>query len=333
MSSISDRLPPPSEVLDLVRGSQRFLLCGHVRPDGDCLGAQLALHGVLRALGKTVRIVNPDPLAPQYDYLSEWASFEVYAGGELFAHDVAVVLDFCELARCGPLEAPLTRARSRKLVVDHHLFHAKPWWDLAFVDPQAASTGLLVRRMGSALGVAVNSAIAHGVFTSLVSDTGWFKYSNTDQETFDAAAEATRAGVLPQRLYASIYQRQPREHPAGLARALARLEYHAQGRLAVVGLPLARERDADLIETDDLLDLLRSVRTVEVVLFLREQKDGTVKLSARSKTDFDVNRLARRFGGGGHAKASGATLAMGLDAARAALTAAALEELASASAR
>jgi phosphoesterase RecJ-like protein len=110
-----------------------------------------------------------------------------------------------------------------------------------------------------------------------------------------------------------------------LARALARLEYHAQGRLAVVGLPLARERDADLIETDDLLDLLRSVRTVEVVLFLREQKDGTVKLSARSKTDFDVNRLARRFGGGGHAKASGATLA--------ALTAAALEELASASAR
>ena len=167
---------------------------------------------------------------------------------------------------------------------------------------------------------------ARGVYTSLVTDTGWFKYSNTDAETFAAASEAVQLGVEPARLYNSIYQRQSRQHPLGISRALSRLEYYADGRLAVVDLPQAREGEVDLSDGDDVLDLLRAVARVEVVLFLREQKDGAVKLSARSKTDFNVHSLARRFGGGGHAKASGATFTgTSIADVRARLVAAALE--------
>ncbi len=327
------RIQPPAAVLDLIRSQRRFLLCGHVRPDGDCLGSQAALHAVLKAIGKEVRIVNPDPIAPQYDYLSENARFEVFDGSSLPAHDVVCVLDFCEISRCGPMEGAMENHPSKKLVIDHHLFHGQPWWDEAYVDSGASATGILVRRMAKAFQLETNAAMAYGFFTSLVSDTGWFKYSNTNAECFETATEAAQAGVDPSRLYNSIYQRQAREHPLGMARALTHLQYHAQGRLAVLAMPAPRAGEPDLVETDDLLDLLRSVRTVEVVIFLREQKDGSVKLSARSKTGFDVNKLARRFGGGGHAKASGATLRTSLAASRDALVASALEDLGAPNAR
>ena len=321
-------LPPSIEqtrALDLVRTGKRFLLLGHVRPDGDCLGAQAALSRVLTALGKEVWVLNSDPLPPALDYLADAARYRVYSGGELPAHDVSVFLDFCELERCGPLAAPLRAAGSKKLVIDHHISHGEPWWDEAYVDVRAAATGLLVWRMARQLGVTIDAAGARGVFTSIVTDTGWFKYSNTDAEVFLAISEMVSAGVVPSALYNSIYQRSGRDEPRGIARALARLEYFDGGKLAVIDLPLATADSFDLADSDAVLDLVRAVEVVEVVLFLRESRDGTCKLSARSKTSRDVNALARRFQGGGHAKASGATLKLPLAEAKQRLVAAALE--------
>lgn len=322
-------LPPPSKeqlrALDLVRAGVRFVLVGHVRPDGDCLGAQAALARVLAALGKDVWVINSDPLPPTLDYLAEAVRYRVYAGGELPAHDVCVFLDFCELERCGPLAAPVRAGGAKRLVIDHHIHNGERWWDEAFVDVRAAATGLLVWRMAQHLGVDLDLQAAQGVFTSIVTDTGWFKYSNTDAETFAAVSELVALGVNPSALFASIYQRSGSDEPRGIARALERLEYFDNGKLAVVDLPLAQSSAVDLADSDVVLDLLRAVEKVEVVLFLRESRDGSCKLSARSKTSRNVNELARRFNGGGHAKASGATLRMPLAQAKQALVTAALE--------
>ncbi|MCC6408600.1 MAG: hypothetical protein IT453_15665, partial [Planctomycetes bacterium] len=289
--------------------------------------SQAALARVLEKLGKEVWIVNPDPVEERYEYLSREVRFRTWSGGDLPVHDVEVFLDFCELSRTGPLEKVLAAHPSKKVIVDHHLFHGTPWWQAAFVDSRAAATGVLVHRIGRALGVELDRVAALGVFTAIVTDTGWFKYSNTDAETLGIASELVTAGCEPSRIFDSIYQRAPRSEPRGIGRALSRLEYFADGKLAVVDLPRAAAGEEDLADTDEVLDILRAVRAVEVVLFLREQKDGSTKLSARSKTDFDVNQLARRFGGGGHAKASGATLAGPLADARAKLIAGALEQL------
>ena len=312
-----------TRALEAIRAARRLLLVGHVKPDGDCLGAQAALSRTLTALGKEVFVLNTDPLPSALDFLGEGTRFRVFSGGDLPAHDACVFLDFCELDRCGALADPIRAANSRKIVIDHHLHHGEPWWDAAYVDVRAAATGLLVRRIARELGVELDVHAARGVYTSLVTDTGWFKYSNTDAETFQAAAEMVAAGVEPAQLFASIYQRSSRDEPRGIARALARLEYHDRGKVALVDLPLAQGEEADLADSDAVLDLLRSVETVEVVLFVREGRDGTCKLSARSKTARNVNELARRFQGGGHAKASGATLRMPLAEAKSRLLAAA----------
>ena len=314
-----------ARALDLVRANSRFLLVGHVRPDGDCLGAQAALARVLSALGKEVWVLNSDPLPATLDYLAEAVRYRVFSGGDLPAHDVCVFLDFCELDRCGPLAAPLRTAGSKKLVIDHHIFHGERWWDESFVDPRAAATGLLVWRMAKSLGVSLDAPAARGVFTSIVTDTGWFKYSNTDAETLLVASEMVAAGADPSMMFSSIYQRTGREEPRGIARALERLEYFDNGKLAVIDLPLTREGESELADSDAVLDLVRAVASVEVVLFLRESRDGSCKLSARSKTSRNVNDLARRFQGGGHAKASGATLRMSLQQAKHAVVMAAHE--------
>jgi phosphoesterase RecJ-like protein len=128
-------------------------------------------------------------------------------------------------------------------------------------------------------------------------------------------------------LYQAIYQRNGREQPRGVARALSRLEYFADGRLAVVDLPAAKSGEAELADGDDVLDIVRAVGRVDVVLLLRELKDGKVRLSARSKGDFDVHRLATAFDGGGHRRAAGATLPGPLETARARLVAAALAQM------
>lgn len=325
-SSLLEPTAPQARALELLRSGRRFLLCGHVRPDGDCLGAQAALARVLTALGKEVWIVNADPPEPRYDYLARDVKFGVHHGGDLPQHDVAVLLDFCELSRTGSMEPALAAHASKKLVVDHHVPPGTAWWDEAYVDVRAAATGLLVRRIAKQLGVALDDVAARGVFTSIVTDTGWFKYSNTDVETLSVAAEMTALGVEPSRVYSALHQRQPAGHPPALARAIERLRYHADGRLAVVDIPLTEEAGA--LDTDEVLDILRAVERVEVVLLLREMPGGGVKLSARSKGDFDVHALARQFGGGGHKKASGATFpGSTLEYARERLLAAALAML------
>ncbi|MBK7878170.1 MAG: bifunctional oligoribonuclease/PAP phosphatase NrnA [Planctomycetes bacterium] len=313
--------------VELLRSARRFVLCGHMRPDGDCIGAQAALARVLESRGKDVWVINPDPPEGRFAYLSREVTYRAWTGGELPVHDVAVMLDFCEPQRLGALEAPLFAAGSKKLVVDHHVHAGTAFWDAAFVDVRAAATGLLVRRIARALDAPLDRVAAEGVFTSIVTDTGWFKYSNTDAETLAVAAEMVELGVEPNRLYDALYQQRSREHPVHVGRLLARTDYLADARLAVVAWPQAEVVESDLVDTDEVLDILRSVRSVEVVIFLRELKTGHVKASVRSKTEFDAQALCRQFGGGGHRKAAGATIAGNLDTVRPRVQAAALEVL------
>ncbi|HED66253.1 MAG TPA: bifunctional oligoribonuclease/PAP phosphatase NrnA [Planctomycetes bacterium] len=296
------------QALDLIREARSFLLVGHVRPDGDCIGAQGALYHGLRSLGKEVAIVNPHAPAPEFSYLSEACPYGVFEGGELPAHDVVCLLDFNDLDRTGAMADPIRNAGSKMLVVDHHPPSVEPFWDAAFVDVRASATGLLVWRILGALGAEVNDVAAKAIFTSIVTDTGWFRYSNTDAETLEVGTEMVRRGVDPATMYQAIYQRKPITEPVALAALLARAEYFSEGRLAVVDQPLGDPVLENLEDSDAVLDILRSVGSVEVVLYIRELKPGLCKLSARSKTSYDVNRLARGFGGGGHAKASGATI-------------------------
>jgi len=312
--------------LELLKSSRRFILTGHVRPDGDCVGAQAALASCLERMGNDVSIINPDPLEARFEYLAKNISFGVWDGETLPPHDVVVLLDFNEISRCGRLGEAFARAESKKLVIDHHIFAGEPWWDAAFVDVRASATGLLIHRIHEAIGLDVDLAAAEGIFTSIVSDTGWFKYSNTDAETLRIASELVEIGVEPARMYQAIEQRKSPKHPKLTGDVLSSARFFAGDRAAIVTQPWSEE--AAGYDGDDVLDCVRSVAGLEVVLFVRELADKTCKLSARSKEWYDVQRLASRFGGGGHARAAGASFECGVKEACAALIDAVQSDLA-----
>ena len=315
MSASTPEATAQQRAVELLRSAQRFLLTGHVRPDGDCVGAQAALSRVLEALGKDVWIVNPDPLQAQFDYLvarsrttASWSPGDALPA----ARRRPCLLD-CSgtvaLRRHGA--GPMERDRlASKLVIDHHVHVGEEWWDEAYVDVSASATGLLVlpHRVARSASSSTPTA-AEGVFTSMVTDTGWFKYSNTDAETLRVRpANSSRTAAWTPALSStrSIYQRsEPRPAPARDRRACCREHEVLLGRQASpsIHLPLPRPGEPELADGDDALDILRAVGTVEVVLFVREQRSGHLSSSRRARKSDDYDVSAARAGasaGGGH---------------------------------
>lgn len=324
--------PKPTDdqlaALRLLESADRILLTGHERPDGDCLGSQAALCRILNKRGQRAFIMNPDAPDERYREVTAVGDFRVDDGGRLPDHDLVVMLDGGDLSRTGRLAGRLEDAPSEKLVVDHHLHAGKRWWDAAFVDTKASATGVLVRRIAAHLEAPIDMVAARGIFTTLVTDSGWFKYSNTDAETLLIASELVGLGVRPAEVYGDLFQRQPPEHPRTLSGALSRTSYYADGRLAVCDLPLDPDGRSFDVDGDAVLDVLRSVERVEVAFVVRAVGAERCKLSARSKGAFNVQKLALNFGGGGHAKAAGATIERTLVDARTELVDATLKQMA-----
>ena len=313
--------------LELLSDAKTVLLTGHERPDGDCIGSQAALARVLAARGQRAFVLEPDPPDPRYVEVTAMADFRVDDGGALPEHDLIVMLDGGDLSRTGGLHKRLQASPMKKLVVDHHLHDGDVWWDAAYVDTRASATGVLVRRIAAHLGVPIDPSTARALFTTLVTDTGWFRYSNTDVETLELAAELVGTGVSPSEVFGEVFQRSKIDHPTTLAAALARTAYYADGRVALIDVPPHANGGPFDFDSDAALDILRAVESVEVALVLRALDPSRCKLSARSKGAFDVQKLCATFGGGGHMKASGATIEEGLAKAREALVQRTLTQL------
>jgi len=277
---------------------------------------------LLRALGKTVHIVNPDPLPKSFRFLREHTEFHSErAGAALPDFDVIILMDCSQLARVGRLGRRLGSSGKPVAVIDHHVGSEAGDGAVCYVDARAAATGALVRRLFADLDIPLTRAAAEGIFLSLVADTGWFRYSNADQEVFGMASELISLGVKPSEIYDAIYRRNHAASPGILADALGRHRLLCRGQLAMVTLDKALvERGSKAeFDTDSVLEPLRSIAGVEVVAMLKERFDGAVKCSLRARGKVDVQAIARLFGGGGHTKAAGATLELPLAEAERAL--------------
>ncbi len=311
------------DVRSLIRDHGRFLISGHVNPDGDCIETQCALFHLLRSLGKDARILNADAPELIFDFLGEHTTFGVHeTGAELPPHDVHFLTDCATLDRLGSVGVQAKQMVGvPRVVVDHHEGSDRGDGDLLLWDVTAPSAGCVVHALYEAMGLELTRAAAEGIFVSIVSDTGWFRYSNTDHRAFAIAESLMQAGLEPHRIYDAMYRRNPRASVALLADGLGRASFALDGSVAEVALDAsycAAARKAHF-NTDALLDPLRSVDGVKVVALLKELADGAVKVSLRANEGVEVDGIARAFGGGGHKKAAGATLQGPLEVARSTL--------------
>jgi phosphoesterase RecJ-like protein len=227
-------------------------------------------------------------------------------------------MDCHQLSRLGPLGAAARERKCVRVVVDHHVGAERGDGDVVLADESAPATGVLVYDLIRRMGAPLPREAAEGVFVSIATDTGWFRYSNTDDHAFAVAADLVAGGVAPSLVYDAIHRRNAPESIGILAGGLAAAELESDGRIAVAALDreLVARAAAVGYDTDEVMEPLRSLERVEIVVLLKEKSDGRVKLSLRSRGRFDVDGVARSFGGGGHRKAAGAELAGPLPAAK-----------------
>lgn len=282
-----------------------FCICGHVSPDGDCLGSQLALGHALRSMGKRVVCVLARDEALDAGALSlPGAEGLVWSGAVEHAPSCFIAVDVPTRERIGDAARLLDAARF-SATVDHHAVDAR-MTDVCYTDPDSASTSLLTWDLIKCLGVEPDEVMASCAFAGLMTDTGRFQYQNADARAFSLGAEMVACGAEPARVGSAFYQNRTLasvkleaiaiDHLRLIAGGAAALSYISKEDMAACG---AVKSDAE-----PLIDVARSITGVRVACMLREQADG-VRGSLRAKDDTDVSALARAFGGGGHRAAAG----------------------------
>ncbi len=297
----------------LIAAARTAALCTHVDPDGDGIGAELCLLPYLRSRGIETRVINTEPLPLRYRFLDPDGTVEVFDEPDhapfLRQADLIFVLDNSSVDRLGPLMPSVRASRATTICIDHHNV-VEPFWKVNIIDQEACATGELVFQIVKALGGRSDTRAAEAAYVSMVTDTGYFRFSKTSPRCHEAAAEMLAAGVHPPRVYEEVFERDSAALVRLAGTALAGLKIEEQGRLAWI--TLNREQmetcGADGEDTSDVINELLRIDGVRVAVLLKELKPGRTKLSYRSKGGLDVNRIAAGFGGGGHTNAAGAVL-------------------------
>jgi phosphoesterase RecJ-like protein len=295
------------EIGRVLREHQRFAILGHVRPDGDALGSQLALALSLQQLGKDVRVWNEDGMLEKYSFLPR-AELLTKPPSTAEDVDVAVALDTAIQNRLGTALAAVGSAKVW-INIDHH--PSNPGYgDMVIVDPSAPATGEIIFNLIKSQGLPFNHDIAENLYAAISTDTGSFQYPQTSARTFEIAAELVRVGGLDVgEISQQLYENYPRRRLELLRELLRTMCFEVGGRAASFSLALRTAADLAVLPEDNegLIDHLRAIRGVIVAVFFEELADGKVRVSMRSKDEaVDVCAICQKFGGGGHTLAAGA---------------------------
>ncbi len=304
-----------SPLAQLIATRDRFLVTTHVRPDGDALGSEVGMVGLLRQKGKDVRVVNASRTPPRYDFLDPTGTlFEHYGTtvtrGDLGDREAVIILDLSAWSQLGDVADLVRSFDGPRLVIDHHV--SQDDLGAAYLkDTRAEATGTLVAQAVHALGGSFTPEMATGLLTAIAMDTGWFRHPNTRPDTLTTAAELIEAGAKIEEIYRLLFERNTLGRLRMLGETLASLQSDLGGRIAYAVVTRADFERTGAIpqDTEDLVDYTVSVEGVDVGLLFIEQSKGGIKLSVRSRNGLDCSRLAGEFGGGGHKAAAGATLA------------------------
>jgi phosphoesterase RecJ-like protein len=289
-----------------VSEAEDVALACHVNPDGDALGSMLGLYHVLRASGRPVVASFPKPftVAPHYrelpglDLLTDPADFPT-------APDVMVTFDCGSLGRLGDLE-PAAKAARELIVLDHHVSNTR-FGTINVIDPAAAATGVIVRRLVAEVGLPLTQDAAVALYAALVCDTGRFQYDTTTPDVFQLACELTRFDVPVSRLSRQLFEEHRFAYLKLLGEALANAELDSERKFVwtAVTQDMLTRHGVTLEEVEGLIDIVRRATEAEVTCVLKEEADGSVRVSLRSLGDVDVRLIAADQGGGGHRFAAG----------------------------
>ena len=292
------------EAATRIKAADKILITSHVQPDGDAIGSTLAVMQMLRTLGKTAQVFIDDTVRKNLHALPHFEEIRRPKDGEHFDADLMLILD-TSLDRIGSVrkltDAPIVN-------VDHHVTNNGEGVAL-YVEPKAAATCEIVLKLAGELDAPITPEIATCLYTGLVTDTGFFQFSNTRAETLAVASELIRCGVSPNFISEELEKRSAAE-VYGMRDALNSLKFFHDGKVVGMTLDLSSMKKLDSTggdSTEGFIDLIRVIDGVDVAFLISERAPNFCRVSMRSK-GVDVSKIAAKLGGGGHIRAAGCTL-------------------------
>lgn len=291
-----------------------FLVVSHVQPDGDAISSLLATGLMLGHLGKTYTMAIGDRVPGKFGYLAGSDLIRRASQDEpperQFSHIIA--LDCADFSRVGAT-AGWFKPDARLLNIDHHPTN-DGYGDVRLIRPSASATAEILYDLANALGVPWSKSLADCIYTGILTDTGGFRYSNTTPESMRIASEMLKYGTDAHELAEWLLEKIAYPHILLLKRALATLSFDAGKRISwvVITMQDMAETMAKNEDLEGLVNYPRNIEGVEVGILFKEVDERKVKVSLRSAGGVDVAAFAKSFGGGGHVRAAGVTLAMPL---------------------
>jgi phosphoesterase RecJ-like protein len=304
-------LPHPKiidRIIEAFRQSQTICVAGHMRPDGDCVGSQLALTLALRNEGKKVICWNEDHIPQKYEFLDRDGIIQKPRKGKKF--DCVVAADAATFERLGSVGR---RVADRKLLIniDHHESNTR-FGDLNWVSAREPSTGELIFRLLKVAKWPITKRIADCLFTAVSTDTGSFQYPSTRPGTYHVAGELVRRGADLAKICDEVYQSYPLSRARLLRHVYSHFHLTHQDQIAYFWLKKAdfARTGANSSDSEGLIDHIRAIAPVVVACVFEELEPELSRISLRSKSEkVNVNTIAAQFGGGGHPAAAGARIA------------------------
>lgn len=315
---------PAIEALGTAR---HILLTSHIRPDGDAIGSLVGLQQIIKALNPQAQahllLLNKCPDHYQFLLTEEPLVWDQelneakVKSGALNDYDLIVVADTSAVRQLPGIGEYLQQRRQPVLVIDHHLSGDK-FGSINLVDTSAAAAGELVFQLSQQAQVTLDPTAATALFVAISTDTGWFRFENTHPQSLMIAGQLVGLGAQPDKIYQQLFQNFPPERLRLITMTLETLELHCDGQLAVMHITneMLKRSGAKRSHIENLVNEPQQIGSVIATMLVVEQDDGSCRVSLRSRERIDVNALANRFNGGGHARASGLTLHEPLPAAR-----------------
>lgn len=291
----------------------RYVILPHIMPDGDTVGSAAALAHFLQRAGKSAVVLLEDAVPSNLRLIERTQFVEMKDFSEPEVPYAVFAVDCSDQGRLGSRMALLSK-RSVLAVIDHHRTNTL-FGDINYVDEHASSTGEIIYELAGEFGFPVDSVAATGLYIAISTDTGGFRYDNTTPKTMRIASDLMETGIDTKAINTDLYQNQPLNKVMLLMHAIENLRLISRDRVALV--PLTTEmmttHQAIYEDTDGISEYVRSIQGIEVVALFKELGNGHIKVSMRSKHDFDVSALATLYDGGGHKRAAGCTLGMSMD--------------------
>ena len=292
-----------------IEKAESIVVFSHVSPDGDTLGSNLAISLMIeKYFNKKVDSTYVGVLPSLYSYMPDFDRFiDVQTIDKTKKYDLAIAVDVASKDRMVSGTTLFDNAKF-KVNIDHHKTNIG-YADINIIDGNAACVGVILYKIFKSWNLEIPTDVARCIYTSLLTDTGGFKYENTTPETFMLAADLVSLGVSPTYEFRACYETKPQSMVQFQAYVVTNTSFYNGGKIAFA--KITRGDMSKFGATDDytegIVEVLRTSKNVEIAAILKETKEGYTKVSLRSKT-VDVTPIVIDFGGGGHTFAAGCTI-------------------------